>query len=160
MGETATRTDDGLSKVYPSCRPHGTTTYFTGAGDHPVDGIGKGDRLLFGLAVDTPSQAVEITFNEDVYVKDGYMITQGAPFGACLDVEIVHPVAGVVGAFARKVPVLANGWFPMDSDDRSLLPAGMKLRVTVYNSDGVAPQDAAAAFKLAGRIELFRATTI
>lgn len=160
MGDTARHTEDGLVKVYPSCRPHGTTSYFAGAGDDATLGVGNGPRLLYKLTAADSSKFVDITFNEDVYVKDGYMITRGAPFGAYIDVQIVHPSFGTVSTFCARVPVLGDGWFPLDTEDRALLPAGMIMRITVHNSDpsdGI--QDPATDFVLAGRVELFRTNT-
>lgn len=160
MGDTARHTEDGLVKVYPSCRPHGTTSYFAGAGDDNILGVGNGARLLFKLSAADISKSVDIYFNEDVYVKDGYMITRGAPFGAYVDVHIVHPTSGIVCTFGAKVPVLGDGWFPLDTEDRALLPAGMIMRITVHNSNSSDTiQDPAADFVLAGRIELFRTNT-
>jgi hypothetical protein len=62
-------------------------------------------------------------------------------------------VAGEVGAFARKIPLLGNSTSSLDTDDIALFPQGMILRIVVYN--GLAP----AAFQVAGRVELFRTIT-
>ena len=159
MGATSTRTEDGRQRVYPSCRPYGTTTYFTGAGDDT--GVGDGERLLFKLAATDASKSVTLTFNEDVHIKDGYMIARGAPFGAYVDIEVLHPQAGVVGCFGKKVPILGDGWFPLNTEDHSETVQGLQLRITVFNSDnsdGI--QDAPADFVLAGRIEMFRENTV
>jgi len=161
MADAPHKTEDGLPKVYPSCRPHGTTTYFTGAGDHPVNGVGQGNKLLFKLGVNDPSQKVDLTFNEDVYIKDGYMIARGAPFGASVDIEVYHPgLQKVVSCFGKAIPILDNGWFPLDTEDRSLMPAGLMLRITCRNADGVDNAEGSAEFVMAGRIEMYRKTTV
>ena len=147
----------GELKVYPSPRPTGTTTIFMGAGDDVTPGaevVGGGPRLLWDMQANGDSIAIDLQFTEVIYMKDGYIICENAPFGAYLDAEIVHPVYGVVGAFARKVPVFGSGWFPLDSEDRGELAQGLTLRLTMYNAD------TPAAFKAAGRLELYRATTV
>jgi hypothetical protein len=121
--------------------------------------------MLWNMAASDVSKSVELEFTETVYLKDGYIIAKDAPFGAYLDAEIMydHPTYGwiVVASFARKVPIFGTGWFPLDSEDRGEIQQGMKLRLTIYNSDnsdGI--QDPAADFKAAGRLEMFRASTV
>lgn len=161
MPETATRTSDGLPKVYPSPRPHGTTTYFAGAGDDVTNTIvGGGNKIIFDLADTDPSKIVELEFTEDIWIKDGYMIVENAPFGAHLDIEIVHPTEGVVGCFGKKIPVFKSGWFTLNTEDRAKISKGLKIRLTVYNSSGTSPEEAPTAFKMVGRIEMYRSTTI
>lgn len=160
MGDTAHKTEDGLPKVYPSCRPHGTTTFFAGAGDDVTKGVGQGEKLLFNLSVNDPSKLLDLTFKEDIWIKDGYMITRNAPFGASMDIEVIHPVAGVVGCFGREIPLLGSGWFPLDTEDRSLLAMGLILRITVRNAEGGNVQDSPADFQVAGRIEMYRKETV
>lgn len=161
MGETSTRMSDGLTKVYSSPRPFGTTTYFSGAGDDVINSIvGGGDRLLYNLTSTDISKSIEIEFLETIYIKDGYMITENAPFGSYLDIEIIHPVSGVVGCFGKKIPILGNSFIPMDSEDRGEIAQGLKIRITVFNSDGLNGQDPATAFKLVGRLEMYRSNTL
>lgn len=162
MGETTNRTEDGQAKVYTTHRPMGMSTYFTGEGDNIVDNtIGNGPRLLWQMKSSDISKAVSVGFSENVYFKDGYIIVKNAPFGAYLDIEVVHPVAGVVGSFGRKIPLLGTGWFPLDTEDRGLVLQGLSVVMTVYNALGaVSLQDEPANFNVAGRIELFRTTTV
>jgi hypothetical protein len=158
MGATEYIDEFGRPKVYASSKPLGMDTYFTGAGDdisdpqNPV--VGGGDCLNFDLTDQDASKMVDLEFCEDVYMKDGFMITENAPFGAYFDIEIVHPVYGVVGSYAKKCPLFTTGWFPLDTDDRGLLNEGLKLRVTVYNAA------TKVAFKVAARMEMFRLTTV
>jgi len=132
-----------------------TSTYFTGAGDNTT--WGDGNKLLFKLTNADVSKTVDITFNDAVFIKDGYIISRGAPFGAYVDIDVIHPTAGQIGSYGKKIPILGDGWFPLDSGDSASIPAGIILRITVYNSDdsdGI--QDPAANFVIAGRIEIFR----
>lgn len=158
MQDADHRDEFGRQKVYQSAKPLGMETYFTGAGDDLTDPqnpiISEGNKLLFDLSDTEASKSVDLVFSEDVYIKDGYMITEGAPFGAYFDIEIVHPIIGAVGSYAKKCPLFGTGWFPLDTDDRGMLNLGLIMRVTVYNAD------TKAAFKVAGRIEMFRETTV
>ncbi len=148
--------DEDVPVVYATARPEGCYTIFLGAGDNSK--IGKGTKCLFKLTASDASKYLDFTFSEDVWIKDGYMICENAPFGACLDIDIHHPGLGManVGAFGRNIPLMGTGWFPMDTEDRGLLPAGLVLRVTVHNSNGTGDEDPAADFKVAGRFEVFR----
>ncbi len=161
MAETSTRTDDGLPKVYPSPRPHGTTTYFAGAGDDTTNNIvGGGNKIIFSLTAGDSSKTVDLEFIEDIWIKDGYMICEDAPFGATIDIIVIHPVNGVVGCFAKNVPIFRSGWFTLDTEDRAKIDMGLILRIIVNNSSGTAPEEAKTAFKLVGRIEMYRVNTI
>lgn len=155
MLDCPTHTEQGQQKIYSSPRPFGTSTYFSGAGDSASE-IGAGNRLLFRLEATDTSKSIDISYNSDVYIKDGYMICDNAPFGAYMDVEVVHPAIGVVSTFCKKVPIFSSFPIPLDTEDRSMIPAGLIIRITVYNSNGLLPQDPAGAFKVAGRIEVYR----
>ena len=161
MSDQATETHDewGRPVVYSSPRPPNTTTIFLGAGDSG-GAVGAGDRLLWNMGAGDSVKSVDMTFGEDIYIKDGYIIVENAPFGAYLDAMVVHPAAGIVGSFAHKAPLLGSGWFPLDTEDKGTLPAGLILRLSVYNSSGQDGQDPAAAFKAAGRIEVYRETQL
>ncbi|OQW92823.1 MAG: hypothetical protein BWK78_00405 [Thiotrichaceae bacterium IS1] len=158
MGETATRTEDGLEKVYPSPKPFGTQTFFAGAGDYQA--IGDGERLLFKLNANTVSKSANIIFSEDVYIKDGFVTSDGAPLGAYLDVDIIHQTYGKVGAFAKKCALLGTGNLQFISNDRTLLNQGLALRVTVYNASGIGDEDNPSDFRVAGFLQIYRASTI
>ena len=158
MGETATRTEDGLPKVYSSAKPYGMITFFTGASDGTAPG--NGDRLLFSLTAADANQTVDLTFNEDVKIKDGYVLCQNAPFGAYVDITVEHPTMGTVAAFGRKIPICGTETFPLHVDDYATITQGLTLRITVYNANGTGAEDPATDFKVAGRIQLFRITTV
>jgi len=157
---TTDRTPDGRMKVYATSKPHDTSTYFTGAGDNV--GIGDGERLLFHLTALDAYKSVDITFISDIWIKDGFMIVDNAPFGAYLNIEVVMPGSPeiILGSFGYSVPIFGSGWFPMNTEDCALIPAGIIMRITVYNSDDTDPaQDAPAEFRVAGRLEMFRTDT-
>lgn len=154
MGDTSTRTEEGMPKVYVTHRPDGTTTKFVGARDNEVEAGCA--RILFNMTSTDTSKSVDMTFSSDVYLKDGMIVPKDGPLGAYLDVEIFHPVAGFVDYYCRKVPIFGSTPLPLNSEDRQHIPAGLIIRLTVYNSDGTGEQDAAADFQMAGWIELFR----
>lgn len=152
------RDDDGKMKVYPTRRPEGTTTYFCGAGDDLTDPqnpiIGGGAQMMFDMTAGDATKEADLVFSESVHIKDGYAIFENAPFGSYYDIELHHPINGKIGAFAVKCPMLGSGMYSMDSDDVAIVPAGIILKVRITNSNP------GAAFKVAGRLEMFRATTI
>jgi hypothetical protein len=151
------RDDEGREVIYASPRPLDTTTFFSGAGDDT--GVADGERMLFSMTDQDAEKHVDLTFSETVYIKDGHFVSRDAPFGAYLSATIRHPVAGEVGSFARMVPVVGSWPIDLNSDDRGKLDQGLILRITVGNANGTDPQDPAAAFKVAGRLEFYRATT-
>ena len=175
MGDSAFRTNDGIPKIYVTHRPHETTTVFMGCGDDYDNGvIGDGPKILFDLLATDISKTIDLQFITDVFIKDGMMHTVNAPFGACLDISVVAPngyvmpahhptMAGytfseetILSRYGVKIPLLDSGWFPLDTEDRGQIYAGMILRLTVHNSDPANGEDPAVAFRMAGRIEMFR----
>jgi hypothetical protein len=139
-------------------RPQGTTTFFCGAGDN--GGIAGGQKVTFKMTASDFEKSMDLSFIEDVHVKDGVILMEGAPLGATIDIELVHPIAGVVGAYLKKIPLLGTGRIDLNSEDQEILLAGMILRCTVRNSNQNTNEDAAAAFKVAGFFEMYRATTV
>lgn len=163
--ELAFKDEFNRPKVYTTSRPPDTTTYFCGAGDDLTDPnnpiIGEGQKIEFRMETTDVVKSIFLGFSEDVWIKDGYMMTRGAPFGASLCVYVYHPgIQQRVGSFCKHVPLLGSGWFPLDTDDRSKLPVGLQLEIELHNATGLGPEDSAAQFWLSGRIELFRTTTI
>lgn len=156
--------EDSIPYVYQTTRPMGYSTYFTGSSDDMTEsniqlGKGRGNKLLFCMLATDASKSIDIQFNEDVYIKDGMIHCVMAPFGATIDIDIYHPAYGVIDTFGRGIPILKDGWFPMDTDDRSFFPKGLILKITVYNSNGVdenSDEDIPTGFKVSGRFELFR----
>lgn len=162
MPETAKRDENGVKKVWASSRPYGTNTYFTGCGDDVASGvIGGGDHLIFKMASTDTVKSVDLEFTEDVWFKDGFaMMDQLPPLGAYMNLFVVHPTAGIVGCFGRKIWLVGGGEVVLNTDDRAKLDVGLKLRIEVYNSDGLGDNDPPSSFILTGRIEMFRATTV
>lgn len=147
--------EDGIATVSVSPRPLDHASYFTGSSDDGLS-VGGGNKLLFNMADTDVTKSVDMVFNEDVYLKDGYMIVHNAPFGASIDIEIVHPAVGHLMYFGRDIPVLGSGFFPLDTEDKAYIPVGLIIRTTVNNASGIGDEDPAAAFKVAGRLEMYR----
>lgn len=148
----------GHQIIQSTPRPEGTTTHFTGAGDNGAPG--NGARVIFNMLATDPSKPIDTTFIEDVHVKDGVILMKDAPLGSYISVEVVHPVAGVVGVYLNKVPLLGTGRIDFNTDDQETISQGLTIRCTVYNSDGTGDQDPAAAFQVVGFFEMYRKTTI
>lgn len=168
---------DGIPYVYSTSKPLNHYVCFQGADDiteepHPdgsphiphfsepkVTDIGKGEKLTFRLTSTMSSTSKDFMFNQNVYVKDGYIITKDAPFGATLDIDIIHPLYGLLFPFGRAVPVFGTGWFTMDTEDRGYLPQGLIIRITVNNASGsetILDEEPPATFNVFGRFELYR----
>jgi len=156
------RSDDGLIITYPSPKPRNTITVFTGAGDDTsttdLSGIGNGQRVCFSMPASGESLSIDLEFQEDIYIKDGLILSKNAPFGACVDMDIHHPVAGKVVNFLNKVPIYGDFPIHLDSEDRALISKGLKIRITLYNSNpNIYPShDPPSAFKACGRFEIYR----
>jgi len=152
------RDKEGIPQIVSSPRPPGTATYYSSQGDN--GGVGGGKKLLFNMSAADPVKSVDLEFNEDIYIKDGFVLLNNAPLGARIDIEIAHPVAGVVGRFAKNVFINGFGIVPFNSGDKALIPKGFLLRVFVHNSSGINEEDPPSAFTLVGVIEMYRITTI
>lgn len=149
---------DGTPHVYSTPRPIGHYSYFTSSGDDKDDpnAIGTSPRCQFRLAPEDASKTLDITFNEDIYLKDGLMLPRDAPFGAAVDIEVVHPVNGRILYFGKDAPIMGSVPLELNTDDRALIPKGMIIRITVHNSSGTNGEDPPTEFVLAGRFELYR----
>lgn len=152
---THQESDDDVPFVYASARPMDHYTYFTSRGDTPTK-IGEGDQLIYNILQTDSSKSVEVTFNEDVYLKDGLVMATGAPFGATVTIDVIHPVGGLLLSFAKNSPIFGDFPIAMDTEDRAYVPKGLILRITINNSTGVGMEDAPASFKVIGRLELYR----
>ena len=159
--DNPSKTEDGVTKVYPTHRPHGTTTFYTGKGDNLITGeVGGGNLLIFNLQSTDVKKTVDLQFSEAIFIKDGYIMFESAPLGSSIDIELVHPDTTVLGRFGKCIPLLGTGSLPLHSEDRTVIPSGIILRVTVNNSSGTGSELPAADFKVAGRLEVYRSNTI
>lgn len=161
-------------RVHSSPRPVAMKTYFTSVGDGDPSGTGATaagpQMLIFNLSAGDSSKEIELFFNEDVLIKDGYVRYEGAPLGSSVSATghaygLLATALGVpdgtkVSAFVEKSALLGTGRDEFNTDDYGVLPKGASLKITVENSDGTGDADPAAAFKLIARIEMFRLTTV
>ncbi len=152
-------TETGVLKIHSSPRPVGTKTYFSGRGDG--SGVGNGTKLLFSLTAQDASKSIDVIYNQTVYVKDGFVHCIGAPFGARIDAEIYDPTGTTcLASMVRGAFLVSDTWYPFDTEDYGTLTAGYIFRLTVHNSSGADGEDAPAAFKVAARVEMYRANTV
>ncbi len=164
MPATPTHTDDGVPIVHISPKPFGTNSMFFGAGDHPTNGIGQGQCFALKMTASDVSKSIDITFNEAIYMKDGMIYRENAPFGSCLDVEVYapNPVPPPndfkVGIVVARLQLWGTGPLPFTSDDSMEIPLGIIFRVTVYNATGTGDHDPATDFKVTGYGDAFRTT--
>jgi len=150
------KNDDGVPLVHATPKPKNMASYFSSCGDNGAN-VGEGNCLMFNMTPSDVSKQVDVTFNEDVYIKDGLVMSRNAPFGALVDVLVVHPIYNtVLFAFCKNICILGDYPVELDTDDRALITAGLVVRIVVHNSTGLNGTDAPANFQVAGRIELFR----
>ena len=152
----------GQPRVHSTPRPDGMSTFFSSCSDSASEGSGLGDKAaLFNMAADDTEKSVDLTFNEEVRIKDGHVAHIDAPLGAMISAVGYTPDGETaVAAFVVRAAILGTGWQVFDTEDYGTLPAGFRLRITVYNSTGTGGQDAPAAFKVAARVEMFRLLTV
>lgn len=152
----------GQPRVHSTPRPPNMATYFSSGDDKPTGEVGDGDALLiYNMAATDTEKSVDVSYSEDVKVKDGALLMEGAPLGATVCATVWDPTGTTqVGAFVRRAAILGSGWYPFNTDDSGDLPAGYILRITVRNSDGTGDQEPAKAFKVAARVEMYRTTTV
>jgi hypothetical protein len=155
-------TYEGIPLVYATSKPIDHYVCFQGAGDSETT-IGGGTKVVFHLTSKEDKVSKTFTFNEDIYIKDGYIISKEAPFGASLDIEILHPIYDIVlSTFGKEIPIFGTGWFPLDTEDRAFLPKGLRTRITVHNSRGIDEtnremnEQSPADFWVSGRFEMYR----
>lgn len=149
---------DGTPHVYSTPRPIGHYSYFTSSGDsgEGQDNIGTSPRCQFRLTPQDSKRSIDMTFNEDVYLKDGLMMPRDAPFGAAVDIEVVHPMGLRILYFGKDAPIMGSVPLELNTDDRALIPKGMIVRITVHNASGLEGEDPPSDFVMAGRLELYR----
>lgn len=149
---------DGRPTMHVSPRPPGPySTYFTGAGD--VAGIGDGPKLNIRMTASDTIKYAEATFNEDVLIKDGFILCKNAPFGSTVSADAYHPTYGKLGSFVNRAPMMGDTFIHFETDDYGTLPQGMAMRITVENASGTNEEDPPADFLVTARIEMYRTTT-
>lgn len=159
MSDTPIRTHDGVQKVYPTQQPWGFNTAFTGAGDD--GGFAAGPKLLFSLAAQDSEKSVEISFDDEVYIKDGWVIPVNAPFGAGVDIAVLdEPNGNPVFWYCKNVPLLGDCPVVLHTEDCHYFPAGTILRFTAKNAAGTGGEDPPGAFKAAVYLKLYRQNTV
>lgn len=63
----------------------------------------------------------------------GEIIYQGWQFGDWIDIQIVHPVAGVVNQYVKKIILCGSGFHTLDTRPlAAFIPAGLYIRVNYH----------------------------
>jgi hypothetical protein len=114
---TAPVTIDGRPIVRADSRPLETETYFTMAGD-TASGVGEGAAMRWNMDDDDDWEDIgdgilcktfEITFNNEIYLKDGSIYFFNAPWGSYVDFYIVVPAGGYYPNPYGSIPASALG---------------------------------------------------
>lgn len=152
------RTTEGILRTTASPRPDNTHTVFMGVGDN--SGYGLGNRLIFNMTAIDVSKSIDNCFDEDVYIKDGIIITKDAPLGSYIEFLMYDNQDNLAAKYCEKVNLLGTQRIDLNSEDTALFPQGFKLKTHVCNSDGTNGQDAAAAFQVIANLEMYRASLL
>ena len=152
------RTSEGIIRQTASPRPDGTRTVFMGSGDS--SGYGLGNRLIFNMTASDSSKYIDNCFDEDVYIKDGIIITKDAPFGSYIDFHMYDPQDNLSAKYCEKINLLGTQRIDLNSEDTALFPQGFKLKATVFNSDGTGGQDNASSFQVVANLEMYRSSML
>jgi len=108
---------DGRPLVRADTRPLETETYFTMAGD-TVSGVGDGLPMTWNMDDDDDWEDIgdgmtrkifKLTFNHEIYLKDGAIYFFNAPWGAWVDFYIAVPAGGYYPNQYGSIPASALG---------------------------------------------------
>lgn len=108
---------DGRPLVRADTRPLDTETYFTMAGD-TASGVGDGAPMRWNMDEDDDwfdvgdgykKKIFKLTFNHEIYLKDGSIYFFNAPWGAYVDFYITVPAGGYYPNEYGSIPAAALG---------------------------------------------------
>lgn len=114
---TPPRMDDGRPIVRADTRPLDTETFFTMAGD-TASGIGDGTMMVWDLASDDDwvdqgngylRKKFELSFNNELYLKDGTIYFFDAPWDTWIDFYITVPSGNYYPNPYGAIPASALG---------------------------------------------------
>jgi hypothetical protein len=81
---------DGKPQMVPNLLPGWTSLYFTGQGDHRVNGVGKGTS--FTCASDTSGDStIEWIYTDQIFLVGGMALFSGGELGDVLDYFVAAP---------------------------------------------------------------------
>lgn len=93
---------DGTQKTFSSPSYDGTFLYFTGKGDSLTEGVGKGDAFILTNEEGVQYKEIIAGYNEDVFLKDGYVFWQNATVGDSISLEIILPANTVFDSMEQQ----------------------------------------------------------
>lgn len=158
------RTADNKEIVRADSRPSGTNTYFTCSGDNATIGGGKklfwdfsnsDDDVSVGVPIGFKRKAIDISFSENVYMKEGSFYFFDALKGSYGSMLVICPVGnyyydhnGIPQLAAEDVPLVRfvnehffTGSCPMGDElntegaQENPIPPNYKLRIEITVSD-------------------------
>jgi len=151
-GKVKTVRSDGRLRVHATTCREDHHPQFVGGGDGIYNGQRTRDicdpQLQFKLF---PTANLEIVkdcvFKDEVWIRDGFLMYENAPWGARLNVEIVYPTVYppghplefmngiVVRRFVKDALIYGTNYqgFGFVTDAPGMMPAGMALRIRITN---------------------------
>jgi hypothetical protein len=117
VAEEGPKMADGRPLVRADTRPLDTETYFTMAGD-TASGIGDGAPMMWNMDEDDDwfdtgdgykKKIFKLTFNHEIYLKDGSIYFFNAPWGAHVEFYITVPAGGYYPNEYGPIPASALG---------------------------------------------------
>jgi len=153
--------NEGKTVVVATPKPEGTSVYFASHGDS-AEHVGDDETscLLFNLTDTDSSVSKEVSFLEDVYLKNGYFYLDTDIIGITITADIIHPLAGKQASFIKKAHLFPKINNLFHSDDLGLIPKGMKIKITINNSEGDSGKDPAGTFRVLGVFKVYRKHSI
>lgn len=159
MGDTPDKDDDGRQKVIPITQPHKTESYYAGVDDSGTE-IGKGRLQLINITAADNNKKINCTYLQRVFLHQVYIMYNGAPFGASVDIVIKDDTNTVVEVFAKDFILYGTGLVKLKSEKIIRIRNTDKINITVNNSKGTGIQDPPADFNAALNLKLFRNQTV
>lgn len=116
------------------------TTYRpTKVSDFQSDCVNFNGQSSSGTAVESQVITVDITMTDDHLLTGGNFIVKGGKFGDRIKLQVVHPVAGVVGQYVTDYGIQSDSefQFALELTYPAKIQAGLKLRLSYTSSSEV-----------------------
>lgn len=95
-------------------------------------------RGVIGTATHNATTNIDFDITDDELLTGATVHVQNSTFGDYIDIQVVHPIAGVVGQFVTSFYVNSDVQKQIDFENKypAKIVSGLKLRI-VYHSTGL-----------------------
>ncbi len=131
---------DGLVAAHSGVKPLAAPTpvIIEPTGDSAKTLVLEGDGPHYPESNSTTN--MDRAFPVDIELQGAEMLVYGHAPGDTVNLQVIHPVAGVVGEFGRNVHIPPSGVITTVSEGTSLIPVGLILRIQYISSGAHKPQ--------------------